>query len=36
MHLSDKIKLDVFEAVAVLVLLYGCTTWILTKRIQKK
>ena len=33
--LSDKIKLD-FQAVAVSMLLYGCTTWTLTKRTEKK
>ena len=33
--LSDKIKLDSFQA-AVSILLYGCTTWTQTKRIEKK
>ena len=34
--LSDKIKLKFFQAVAMSVLLYGCTTWILTKCLVKK
>ena len=34
--LSDKIKRDVFLAAVVSVLLYGCTTWTLTKRREKK
>ena len=34
--LSDKIKQDFFEAVVVSVLLYECTTWMLTKRMEKK
>ena len=34
--LSDKTKRDFFQAVTVLILLYGCTTWTLTKRTQKK
>ena len=29
--LTDKIKRSFFQAVVVLILLYGCTTWILTK-----
>ena len=33
---SDKIKRKFFEVVAVLVILYGCIIWILTKQIQKK
>ena len=28
-ELSDKIKLDFFQAIAVYILLYGCTTWML-------
>ena len=32
--LSDKIKRDFFQA--VLILLYGCTPWMLIKRIKKK
>ena len=34
--LSDKIKRDFFQAAMVSILLYGCTTWTLTKRIEKK
>ena len=34
--LSDKIKWDFFQAVTVSVLLYGCTTWTLTKLIEEK
>ena len=34
--LTDKIKRSFFEAVVVLILLYGCTTWTLTKRMEKK
>ena len=34
--LSDKIKQDFFQAVTVSVLFYGCTTWMLTKHIEKK
>ena len=30
-----KIKRDFFQVVAVLVLLYGCTTWTLTKHMKK-
>ena len=29
-------KCDFFKAVAVSILLYGCTTWTLTKYIEKK
>ena len=32
----DKIKRDFFQAVAVSILLYDCTTWILLKRLEKK
>ena len=32
----DKIKRDFFQAVFVSILLYGCITWTLTKRIEKK
>ena len=35
-NLSDKIKLNFFQAAVVSILLYGCTTWMLTKRIKKK
>ena len=34
--LSDKIKHNFFQAVVVSILLYGCTNWALTKRIEKK
>ena len=34
--ISDKIKQEFFQAVAMSVLLYGCTTWILTKDLEKK
>ena len=35
-NLSDKINWDFFQAVAVSVFLYGCTTWMLTKCMRKK
>ena len=31
-NLTDKIKRSFFQAAVVLILLYGCTTWTLTKR----
>ena len=34
--LSDKIKQAIYQAVAVLVLLYWCTIWTLKKRMEKK
>ena len=34
--LTNKIKRSFFQAVVVLILLYGCTTWTLTKRMEKK
>ena len=34
--LTDKMKRSFFQAVVVSVLLYGCTTWTLTKRLEKK
>ena len=34
--LTDKIKPTFFQATVVLILLYGCTTWTLTKRMEKK
>ena len=34
--LTDKIKRCFFQAAAVSILLYGCTSWTLTKRIEKK
>ena len=33
---SDKIKRSFFQAAVVSILLYGCTTWTLTKRLEKK
>ena len=33
--LSDKIKLNFFQTAVVSILLYGCTIWRLTKRIEK-
>ena len=33
---SDKIKHNFFQAAVVSILLYGCTIWTLTKRIEKK
>ena len=35
-NLSDKMKRSFFQAAVVLILLYGCTTWTLTKRLEKK
>ena len=35
-YLTDKKKRSFFQAAIVSILLYGCTTWPLTKRIQKK
>ena len=34
--LTDKIKCSFFQSAVVLILLYGCSTWTLTKRIEKK
>ena len=34
--LTDKIKRNFFQAAVVLILLYKCTTWTLTKRLEKK
>ena len=34
--LTDKIKRSFFQSAVVSILLYGCTTWTLTKRIEKK
>ena len=34
--LTDKMKRSFFQAAIVLILLYGCTTWTLTKRMEKK
>ena len=35
-NLTDKLKRSFFQTVVVSVLLYGCTTWTLTKRLEKK
>ena len=34
--LTDKMKRSFFQAAVVSILLYGCTTWTLTKRLMKK
>ena len=34
--LTDKIKSSFFQAAVMSILLYGCTTWALTKRMEKK
>ena len=34
--LNDKMKRSFFQAAVVSILLYGCTTWTLTKRLKKK
>ena len=34
--LTDKMKRSFFQATIVSILLYGCTTWTLTKRMEKK
>ena len=34
--LTDKMKFNIFPAAVVSILLYGCTTWTLTKRMEKK
>ena len=34
--LTDKIKCSFFQAAIVSILLYGCTTWTLTKQLEKK
>ena len=34
--LIDKMKRSFFQAAVVSILLYGCTTWTLTKRLEKK
>ena len=34
--LNDKMKRSFFQAEVVSILLYGCTTWTLTKRLEKK
>ena len=35
-NLSDKMKRSFFQAAVISILLYGCTTWTLTKRLEKK
>ena len=35
-NLMDKMKRNIFQAVAVSILLYECTIWTLTKRMEKK
>ena len=35
-NLTDKMKRSFFQAAVVSILLYGCTTWMLTKRLEKK
>ena len=35
-HRTDKMKRSFFQAAVVSILLYGCTTWTLTKRLEKK
>ena len=35
-NLTDKMKRSFFQAVVVSILLYGCTTWTLTKQLEKK
>ena len=34
--LTDKMKCSFFQAAVVSILLYGCTTWTLAKRLEKK
>ena len=34
--LTDKMKSSFFQAMVTSILLYGCTTWTLTKRLEKK
>ena len=35
-NLTDKMKRSFFQAAVVSILLYGCTTWTLTKRLENK
>ena len=35
-NLTDKMKHSFFQAAVASILLYGCTTWTLTKRLEKK
>ena len=34
--MTDKMKRSFFQAAVVSILLYGCTTWTLTRRLEKK
>ena len=34
--LTDKMKLSFFQAMIASILLYGCTTWMLTKKLEKR
>ena len=34
-HMTDKMKRSFFQAAVVSILLYGCTTWTLTKQLEK-
>ena len=36
LDLTDKMKRSFFQAAIVSILLYGCTTWTLTKRLEKR
>ena len=36
LDLTDRMKRSFFQAAVVSILLYGCTTWTLTKRLEKK
>ena len=36
LDLTDKMKRSFFQAAVVSILIYGCTTWKLTKRLEKK
>ena len=36
LDMTDKMKRSFFQAAVVLILQYGCTTWMLTKRLEKK
>ena len=36
LDLTDKMKRSFFQAAVTSILLYGCTTWMLTKRLEKK
>ena len=35
-ELTDKMKRSFFQAAVISILLYGCTTWTLTKQLEKK